>query len=96
MTDATTLALVRQRDDLVARIAIERATLAQNNDSLRRLSRMIDKLYDGIHHLKIHPEILLLPLAITAMSRPRRLIALGVSGFGLWKLLQSWRRQILS
>jgi hypothetical protein len=96
MTQATALKLVRQRDDLVAQIAIERAAIAQNGASLRRLSRMIDKVRDGIQYLKRHPEALLLPVAITVVARPWRLLALAVSGFGLWRMVQSWRRRILS
>ena len=96
MTNATTLALVRQREDLVAQIAIERAALAQNGASLRRFSRMIDRIRDGIQYLKIHPEALLLPVVITAVARPWRLLALAVSGFGLWRMVQSWRLRILS
>lgn len=96
MTNAKTLALVKQRDDLVAQIAFERAAIAQNGASLRRLSRMIDKVRDGIRYLKSHPEALLLPVVITVVSRPRRLLTLAISGFGLWRMAQIWRRRILS
>ena len=96
MTQATTLALVRQRDDLVAQIAIERAVIAQNGASLRRLSLMIDKVRDGIQYLKSHPEALLLPVVIAIVSRPWRLVTLAISGFGLWRMARIWRRRILS
>lgn len=96
MTHTTALALVRQRDDLVAQIAIERAAIARNSAALRQLSRMIDKVSGGIHYLKRHPETLLLPVVITILARPWRLLALAVSGFGLWRMAQSWRRRILS
>ena len=96
MSRATTLVLMRQRHDLVAQIGIERAMIAQDSASLQRLSQIIDRVCDVIQHLRKHPEILLLPLAITVVSRPRRLLALAISGFGLWRLFQSWRHQILS
>jgi hypothetical protein len=96
MTNAKTLTLVKQRDDLVAQIAFERAAIAQNGASLWRLSRMIDKVRDGIQYLKSHPEALLLPVVITVVSRPRRLLTLAISGFGLWRMAQIWRRRILS
>jgi len=96
MTNSKTLALVKQRDDLVAQIAFERAAIAQNGASLRRLSRMIDKVRDGIQYLKSHPEALLLPAIITFVSRPRRLLTLAISGYGLWRMAQIWRRRILS
>jgi hypothetical protein len=96
MTHATALTLVRQRDDLVAQIAIERAAIAQEGASLRKLLRMIDKVRDGIQYLKRHPETLLLPVVITVVSRPWRLLALAVSGLGLWRMVHSLRRRILS
>lgn len=96
MTHATALALLRQRDDLVAQIAFERAAITQDGASLRRLSRMIDRVRDGIHYLKSHPETLLLPVVITVVSRPWRLLTVAISGFGLWRMAQSWRRRILS
>lgn len=88
--------LARQRVALIAQIVNERADLAQKAASLRFAAQAIDKVNHGIQHLKKHPEILLLPLAITVVFRPRRLLALGVSGLGLWRLLQSWRRLRLS
>jgi YqjK-like protein len=96
MTGATTIALARQRDDLVAQIAFERVAIAQNGASLRRLLRMIDKIRDGIQYLKRHPEALLLPVVVTVVARPRRLLTLAISGLGLWRIAQSWRRRILS
>jgi hypothetical protein len=96
MTRATAFALVRERDDLIAQIAIERGAIAQYGPSLRRLSRMIDKVRDGIQYLKSHPEALLLPVVITVVSRPWRLLTLAISGFGLWRMAQVWRRRILS
>ena len=96
MTRATALALVRQRDNLMAQITIERAAIAQNGASLRRLSRMIDKVRDGIQYFKSHPEALLLPVVITVVSRPWRLLTLAISGFGLWRMAQNWRRRIYS
>ena len=55
MTQATALALVKQRDDLIAQIAMERAMIAQNSVSLQRLSRMLGRVRDGIRYLKSHP-----------------------------------------
>jgi len=96
MTNARTLALVQQRDDLVERIAIERIVIARNSASVQQLSRMLDKVRDGIRYLKSHPETLLLPIAIIVASRPRRLLAFVISAFGLWRMARMWRRRILS
>lgn len=96
MTRATALTLARQRDDLIAQIAIERAAIAQHGPSLRRLSRMIDRVRGGVQYLKHHPEALLLPAVITVVSRPWRLLTFAISGLGLWRMAQMWRRRILS
>ena len=96
MTSARTLALARQRDEIVAQIAIERAAIAQNSASLGRFSRIIDKVRDGIQYLKSHPEALLLPVVIAIVARPWRLLTLAISGVGLWRMAQSWRRRIRS
>lgn len=96
MTQATALMLVRQRDDLIAKIDIERAAIVQHGASLQKLSRMIDKVRGGIQYLKRHPETLLLPVVVTAMARPWRLLALAISGFGLWRMAHGLRRRILS
>jgi hypothetical protein len=87
---------MQQRDDLVERIAIERVVIARNSASLRRLSRTIDKVRDGILYLKSHPEALLLPVAIIVVSRPQRLLAFAISALGLWRMARMWRRRILS
>ena len=96
MRKETDIELAKQRGALIAQIVIERTDLAQKGASLQFAAQVIDNICDGIRYLKNHPEILLLPLAITVVSRPRRLLALGISGLGLWRLLQSWRRRILS
>jgi hypothetical protein len=96
MTKAKISALVRRRGDLVAQIAIERTAIARNGASLRRLSRIIDKVRYGLLYLKGHPAALLLPVVIAVVSRPRRLLAVAISGVGLWRMARIWRRRILS
>lgn len=96
MTHATTLALLRRRNDLVAQIAFERAAIAQEGASLRRLSRTIDRIRDGIRYVRRHPETLLLPVVIAAVLRPRRLLTMAISGLGFWRMARIWRRRLLS
>jgi hypothetical protein len=96
MMKAKGLELARQRDDLVAQIVVERSGIALRGASLRLAAQIIDKVRDGIQYLKSHPEVLLLPIVITVVTRPRRLLALAISGFGLWQLARKWRRRILS
>ena len=88
--------LASRRENLLAQIHIEREELAQAGASLRSAVQIIDKIRNGIHHLTKHPETLLLPLVITLVSRQRRFWALGISGFSIWRLIQSWRQRILS
>ena len=88
--------LARHRLALVAQIAHERGDLVQRAAALRFAAQVIDRINAGIQHIRRHPEIMLLPLAVTLVSRPRRLLALGVSALGFWRLVQSWRRLRLS
>lgn len=88
--------LARRRDALLAQIVTERLDLAQHGTSLRPAAQVIDKVREGIHHLKKHPEIMLFPLVLTTISRPRRLLTLGMSGLGAWRFVQRWRRRLLS
>lgn len=96
MKTAANNRLIRQRNDLLAQILIERNDLAQKGAALGQATQVIDKIRGGIQHIKSHPEILLLPLAVLFVSRTRRLWALGISGVGLWRMLRNWRHRILS
>lgn len=93
MTSKQAIALERKRDHLVAKIAYERALIAQNTLVLRRAAAVIDKINEGIRYLKKHPEILFLPAAVVLLSRPRRLWSLALSGLGLWRMALKWRHR---
>ena len=84
--------LAAKRVALIAQSVQQRAELAQQAASLKLAAHVLDKINDGLQHIKKHPEILLLPLAIVVVARPQRLLALGMSAFGLWRLLQNLRR----
>ncbi|MHB8715213.1 MAG: YqjK family protein [Sulfuricaulis sp.] len=96
MTNTPAMSLIRQRHNVVAQIAIERAAIAKNAVSLRQLSHVIDTVSVGIQHLKQHPETLLLPAVIAVVFRPVRLLTLAFSGIGLWRMVQTWRQRVLS
>lgn len=95
MSEKKALALAKERDHIVAQIAYERALIAQNADSLRRLTHLVDKLTQGVRYLKKHPEVLLLPAAIIMVSRPRRLWTWAGSSLGVWRMVQVFRNRIL-
>jgi len=87
-------ALMRKRNTLVAQIGIERDALAQQGAALRPAAQMIDKVNAGIRFINRHPGVLLLPITILALWRPRRLFAYAVSGIGLWRLVQRGRHRL--
>lgn len=87
--------LADRRDHLVAQIAYERALIAQHATSLKRLSRIIDGVNQGVRYVKKHPEVLLLPAAIAVISRPRRLLASAMSALGMWRMSRTWRQRLL-
>ena len=86
--------LMQKRSVLLAQIAAERAALAQQGAALRPAAQVIDKVSSGMRYVSKHPEILVLPAAILALWRPRRLVSLAVSGLGFWRMLQGWRTRI--
>lgn len=91
MMKAKAVALMHKRAVLVAQIADERASLAQQGAALRPAAQMFDKVSAGIRYLKNHPRTLLLPISILALWRTRRLLSFAVSGLGLWRLFTSIR-----
>lgn len=94
MKDSTSTELVKQRDDLVARIASERNELSHNGTTIRPLMKWAGRLNGVLRYLGDHPEALILPAAIMTVSRPRRLVALVISGWSLWRLMQKMRRKL--
>lgn len=91
---AKAAALMHKRAALVALIGAERDALAQQGAALRPAAGMIDKVVVGIRYLKSHPAVLLLPIAILTLWRPRRLLAFAVKGFGIWRLVQRGRQRL--
>lgn len=89
-------ALMHKRNALVAQIGAERNALAQRGAALRPAAQMIDKVSTGIRFIKSHPGVLLLPITILALLRPRRLLTYAVSGIGLWRLMQRGRHRLQS
>lgn len=94
MSHPAALALIKRREALIAQIAIERAALAHHGTSIQRLALLIDKIGNVFQYVKSHPGALLLPLVITGLARPRRLLAMAVGGIGLWRVVQRWRRRV--
>lgn len=94
MMPTVTGTLMQKRSVLLAQIAAERAALAQQGAALRPAAQVIDKVSSGMRYVSKHPEILVLPAAILALWRPRRLVSLAVSGLGFWRMLQGWRTRI--
>ena len=94
MMKAKAVALMHKRAMLVAQIAAERASLTRQGAALRPATLMIDKVSAGSRYLKSHPAVLLLPITILALRRPRHLLSLAVSGLGLWRLLRRGRHRL--
>lgn len=91
MMKAKTVALRHKRDALVAQIDAERISLSQQGAALRPAALMIDKVSVGIRHARNHPSVLLLPLTVLTLWRPRRLLVFAGSGLWVWRLVQRGR-----
>ncbi len=96
MKRAQAAALVHKRAVLIAQITTERAALVQQGAALRPAARMIDKVYMGMRYLKSHPGVLLLPIVVLVLWRPRRLLAFAASSWGLWQMIQRGRHRLRS
>lgn len=94
MKDSNSTELVRQREDLVARIASERNELSHNGTTIRPLMKWAGRVSGVMRYLGDHPEALILPAAIMTVSRPRRLVALAISGWSMWRVMQKMRRKL--
>lgn len=92
MRQAAEMELVKRREDLVARIARERYALGQSGTTIRPLVNWAGKLNDVVRFLRSRPAYLLLPAAVITAARPRRFLGMVLSGIGLWRLAQKWRR----
>lgn len=94
MSHPAALALMKRREALLAQIALERAALAHHGAAVRRLALLVDKIGNVFRFVKSHPGALLLPVAITILARPRRLLTMAASGFGLLRVVRNWRRRV--
>lgn len=87
-------ALRQKRIALIAQIAAERDTLAQQGAALRPAAQMIDKVGAGMRFIRQHPSVLVLPITILALWRPRRLLSFALRGYGVWRLVQMGRQRL--
>lgn len=89
-------ALKQTRSALLMQIAAERVLLAQQGAALRPAAQLIDKVSMGVRFIQSHPALLLLPITIVALWRPRRLLGYALSGLGVWRLVQQGRHRLRS
>jgi len=89
-------ALMQTRTALLAQIAVEREVLAHQGAALRPAAQLIDKVGMGFRFIQSHPALLLLPMTIVTLWRPRRLLGLAISGLGLWRLVRQGRHRLRS
>lgn len=96
MMQAKAMMLMHRRAVLIARIETERAALAQHGTALRPAAQVIDKVRAGVRYIKSHPGILLLPLTLLVLWRPRRLLTFVISGVSAWRFVQRTRHRLLA
>lgn len=89
-------ALMQKRTALLAQIAVERVVLAHQGAALRPAAQLIDKARMGFRFIQSHPALLLLPLTLVTLWRPRRLLGFAISGLGLWRMVRQGRHRLRS
>ena len=89
-----TYPLAQHSAALVTQIALQRRDIARQAAALRSGAHFIDKVRDSILYIRHHREVLLLPLALLIVSRPRRIVAFFLSTLGAWRVIQNWRHSV--
>lgn len=91
---ATNMDLVKQRDDLVTKIASERMKLSQNGSSVRPLMKWVGRVNGVLRYVRNHPEALILPAVVMTIAWPRRLAAVAMGGWSMLRVMQKMRRKL--
>ena len=78
-----------KREQLLVRSDELRQRLGQQALVLRNPLALADKIRNGYHWLMAHPQLLLLPVAVTVALRPRRVVGWALRAWWGWRL---WRR----
>ena len=81
--------IIRRRERLLVRTELQRAELAGIVRQWRVPIAVADRAMDVARTLKAHPVLLIPPLAVLAIWRPRRLVAWAGEAWMLWRF---WRR----
>jgi len=86
--DARLLEIIRRRERLLMRAATQREELAEIARHLHAPAAAIDHVNSAVQTLKAHPVLLVFPLAVLALWRPRRIAAWAGRAWMVWRF---WR-----
>jgi hypothetical protein len=87
--DAKLVEIIRRRERLLVRAEAQRVELAGIVQQWRGPIAVIDRAMAVVRVFKAHPVLLVIPTAVLAIWRPRRLAALAGRAWILWRFWHS-------
>lgn len=84
--------LVRRREELVARAAVQREQLADHVRKWERPIEAVDKVIAGVIYLRAHPVAVAIGVAVLTVIQRRSLWGLVRRGFAVWRMVRSLRQ----
>lgn len=92
--NAELIALAERRGELKARIAQQRDALGQHLWPVTTALGAADRVLEGAHWLKRHPQVVVGGLVAVLVARPKRAWRWATRGFGLWRSARYLRQRI--
>ena len=77
-----------RRELLLMRSRDLRLRLAEDSQVLARPLALVDRIRDGFHWLAAHPQWVALPIAITVVLRPRRVLGWALKAWRGWRMFR--------
>lgn len=93
MNQERRLELATRRGELTAHIAMQRDAIAGHARPMARLCGRGDRVVEGVHWLKRHPEVIAAFVAGLVVVRPRRAWHWAKRAFFLWRGWKALRAQ---
>lgn len=86
----------QRKQQLLLKIAGERAVLSQQLQPLERPLAVVDKAVEAVRYLQRHPAPLFAAALLLGILRPKKTFRILQRGFGWWRWYRKARNALLS